>query len=391
MAPRKILHLDLDAFFCAVEELLHPDLKGKVFAVGGSPDQRGVVSSCSYPARKFGVRSAMPMARAKKICPELIVVRGNYQEYSIASEKTMDILRDCTPLVEQVSIDEAFLDVSDLPESGREIALQLQARIMAEVGLPCSIGVASNKLVAKIANNLGKSGYRGDGPPRAINVVKPGEEAAFLAPLPAGELWGIGPKTAARLHNMGIETIGDLAKLSESWLLERFGQSGVNLYRHSRGIDDRPVVTSHDTKSISNEVTFSQDVSNEAELKACLRRLSDKVGRRLRKANFMASTVRVKLRYADFSTYSRQITFETAIDQDQVIYEAAVQLFDNFWKKENPVRLLGVGVSTLQDKLVQLSLWETKSDRERRLLTALDALRDRFGGEVVQRATRLKK
>ena len=210
---RKILHLDLDAFFCSVEELLDPSLKGKPFAVGGNPQGRGVVSSCSYAARKFGVHSAMPMARALSLCPELIVIHHRHGLYSEYSNKVMDILRSHTPLFQQVSIDEAFLDVSDLPKPAGAIAREIQERVDREVHLPCSLGVATNKLVAKVANDFGKSQVKSGQAPRQITIVPPGEEAAFLAPLDIQSLWGIGPKTSQKLHGQGIHTIGQLAAL----------------------------------------------------------------------------------------------------------------------------------------------------------------------------------
>ncbi|MBI4771414.1 MAG: DNA polymerase IV, partial [Chloroflexi bacterium] len=205
--PRKILHLDLDAFFCAVEEQRDPALRGQAFAVGGRPEARGVVASCSYAARRFGVRSAMPMARAVKLCSGLIIVPSRHKVYSDVSRQVMERLYDLTPLVEQISIDEAFLDVSDLPESGEALARRLQATMRDELRLPCSLGVATNKLVAKIASDVGKAAARTGAPPNAILVVPPGEEAAFLAPLPAAALWGVGPKTATRLAGLGIHTI----------------------------------------------------------------------------------------------------------------------------------------------------------------------------------------
>jgi len=210
---RKILHLDLDAFFCSVEELLTPDLKGKPFAVGGNPQGRGVVSSCSYTARNFGVHSAMPMARALVLCPQLIVIHHRHGLYSEYSLKVMQILRSYTPLFQQVSIDEAFLDVSDLPQPAVAIAREIQARVDREVHLPCSLGVATNKLVAKVANDFGKSQVRSGEAPRQITVISPGQEAAFLAPLDIQALWGIGPKTAQKLRDRSIQTIGELAEL----------------------------------------------------------------------------------------------------------------------------------------------------------------------------------
>jgi len=284
MANRRvILHIDLDAFFCAVEEQHNPSLIGKPFAVGGSADSRGVVASCSYPARVFGVHSAMPMATAVRLCPDLIVVSRKMGNYSEVSGKVMAILHDLTPLVQPLSIDEAFMDVTGLSGTGEEIARKLQARIRAELELPCSLGVAANKLVAKIANNIGKSRAKNGDYPQAITVVAPGTEAKFLAPLDIRELWGGGPKTAASLRAMGIDTIGDIADYNPKLLLERFGKHGYDLSRRANGIDTRPVETEHERKSISRETTFSQDVRDRRELLRTLRKLSDSVGYRLRK------------------------------------------------------------------------------------------------------------
>ena len=220
---RKIIHLDLDAFFCAVEELHNPSLRGKAFAVGGKPGERGVVASCSYAARARGVRSAMPMSRAMAHCPKLITVPAKHHLYNEASEKVMALVRAVTPLVEQLSVDEAFLEVSDLPEAGQVIGKRLQAQIRRELELSSSIGIATSKLIAKIANDVGKQASRHGVSPFAMTVVPPGEEAAFLAPLPAEMLWGVGPKTAQRLAEMGIYTIGEIASWSEKDLARRFG------------------------------------------------------------------------------------------------------------------------------------------------------------------------
>lgn len=236
---RKILHLDLDAFFCAVEEQRDPTLVGKAFAVGGRPDQRGVVASCSYPARQFRVHSALPMSQAVNRCPNLIIIPANHRSYSDMSRKVMANLRELTPLVEQISIDEAFLDVSEIGLPSKQIAHQLQATIRQELGLPCSLGGASNKLVAKIANNVGKAAGKlrtqGASPPNAINIVPDGAEAEFLALLPCDELWGVGPKTAKRLRDDGIHTIGDIAQQPEAVLARRFGKMGTAMSRHARG------------------------------------------------------------------------------------------------------------------------------------------------------------
>jgi len=391
MAYRKILHLDLDAFFCAVEELRQPELRGVPFAVGGRPNERGVVASCSYPARQFGVHSAMPTARALKLCPGLILVTPQHQAYHAASVQVMDILNQLTPLVEQISVDEAFMDVSDLPQTGLELAKVLQAGIFEKTGLPCSIGVATNKLVAKIATNIGKSTHRSPSPPRAILVVPPGGEAAFLAPLPVRELWGVGPKMSARLVELGVTTIGELARKPEAWMVKQFGKWGFEMAQHARGFDDRPIELLREAKSISQEVTFDRDIAEQNRLEDTLQEMSAQVGYRLRQEGLSGGTVRIKLRWPDFSTHTRQLTLPQATDQDGIIFSIARQLFHSLWEPGRPVRLLGVGVSGLSSQVYQMSLWDGSNEKERRLLAALDALRQRFGEEAVQRGRTVRR
>ncbi len=388
--PRKILHLDLDAFYCAVEEQRDPSLRGQPFAVGGRPEERGVVSSCSYAARRFGVRSAMPMARALRLCPRLIVVPARHKAYAEVSRQVMERLYALTPLVEQISIDEAFLDVSDLPESGETIARRLQAQIRDELGLPCSLGVAANKLVAKIASDVGKAASQTGGPPNAIQVVPPGREAEFLAPLPVIALWGVGPKTTARLEALGIRTIGDLARQAEADLVRRFGKVGADLRRHAQGLDDRPIVTTREAKSISQETTFARDVRDGGALRRTLRSLSEQVGRRLRQEGLSGATIKLKIRWPDFTTPTRQITLSQPTDQGDVIYATALKLFEQVWKTGQPVRLIGVGVSGLGPRSRQLGLWETGTEKNERLLEAVDRLRERFGENAVRRGSELE-
>ena len=393
---RKILHLDLDAFFCAVEELRDPSLAGKPFAVGGRPEERGVVASCSYSARKYGIHSAMPMARAVRLCPGLLIVSSKHGVYSQYSEMVMRYVRDLSSLYEQISIDEAFSDVSENPEDPGIIAKNLQSTIQKETGLPCSLGVASNKLVAKIANDVGKAARRGNGPPNAITIVPPGQEAEFLAPLPTGALWGVGPKTASRLAEIGILTIGDLADWSEVDLVRRFGKYGYDLSKHAKGIDDSPIITFHETKSISQETTFSKDVSDEKYLKKVISEQAGQVGKRLRKANLAGTTVKIKIRWPDFTTLTRQQSFEISITGDKQIYQAAENLLMKVWHTGQPVRLIGVGVSGLGPPIRQLSFWEQildnpdhkVSDREQRLEQVIDELCQRFGREILVRGSK---
>ena len=389
---RKILHLDLDAFFCAVEEQLNPELRGKAIAVGGRPDQRGVVSSASYPARKYGVRSAMPMAQALRLCPHLIVVGQTRGVYGERSRAVMAILRDTAPDVEPLSIDEAFLDSTILPDPLESVARRLQKRINEELDLPCSLGGATNKMVAKTANTVGKARQGGDQPPNAITIVPPGEEAAFLAPLPIRRLWGVGEKSAETLGKLGLTTVGDLANWSEDALIRRLGKLGGDIWRRAQGIDARPVVNAQRAKSISKEVTFAKDIDDEAALKLTLRRLSDGVGRQARKAGLAGTTVKIKLRWSDFSTLNRQMSLDHAIDLDADIYDCARKLFEQTWLAGKPVRLLGVGLSGFDDSGRQLGLWDSIADerQEEELQDALDRLRDRFGERTIRRASDLR-
>jgi DNA polymerase IV len=356
--PRVILHLDLDAFFCAVEELYNPELAGKPFAVGARPESRGVVASCSYAARQFGIHSAMPMGRALQLCPRLIIVPTRHGVYRQLSQQVMAILDEVTPLVEKVSIDEAYLDVSDLPEPPGAIARRLQERIQVELNLPCSIGAASSKLVAKIANDAGKAANRGGAPPRAITVVPPGQEAGFLAPLPVQALHGVGPKTAARLAELGVQTIGDLAGVPEFELKQRFGKSGQEMALRARGIDDRPVIIEHETKSISQETTFARDISSQETLLKTLGEQSAGVARQLQRSGLCCLTVRIKIRWSDFTTLTRQVSLPQPSDQEGRIYQAAQFLFHKTWPPGRPVRLIGVGASRLRPAVRQYALWE---------------------------------
>jgi DNA polymerase IV len=387
---RKILHLDLDAFFCAVEEQRDPSLRGKAFAVGGKPDERGVVASCSYAARRFGVHSAMPMSQAVRMCPKLIIVPSHHGAYGETSRKVMAILDNLTPLVEQISIDEAFLDVTMLRDDAEVLARRLQAAIRDELGLPSSLGVASNKLLAKVANNMGKSAVSKDAPPFAITVVPPGQEAAYLAPLPVRELWGVGPKTAEQLARIGISTIGDIARWPESDLAQRFGKNGSDISQRARGIDNSPVEPDNETKSVSKETTFTQDVRDEEILRRTLRQLSEGVGRRLRKDGLTGSTVKLKLRWADFTTLTRQVTLRASTQHDEEIYAAALDLFEKTWNAGRPVRLIGVGVSGFEESGHQMGLWDASLPQEdKRLESILDELKDRFGEQIVRRGSDL--
>lgn len=390
---RKILHLDLDSFFCAVEEQLNPELKGKVIAVGGQPDQRGVVASASYPARQYGIRSAMPMSQAVRLYPDLIIVGQHRDAYTERSRAVMDVLRDTTPYVEQLSIDEAFMDATILPGSIETIAQDLQRRINQELELPCSLGGATSKLLAKTANTIGKARQPKHQPPNTITIVPVGEEKLFLAPLPIRELWGVGPKTAQNLQKLGLHKIGDIANWSENELSARFGKLGRDLWQRANGIDYRPVETSSESKSISKETTFSVDVNDEAKLKQTLRWLSDGVGRQTRKSELYGTTVKIKLRWSDFTTLTRQMTLNNATDRDDDIYDCAESLFDQYWVKGKPVRLIGVGISGFVEPNRQLGLWDDVEAEKQadELQSTLDLLKDKFGDSMLKRASDLKR
>jgi len=384
---RRILHIDLDAFYCSVEELRDPTLKGKPFAVGGRPDQRGVVASCSYAARKFGVRSALPMSQAVKICKPLIIVRGRYADYSEASKKVMDYLREQTDQIEQISIDEAFLDITKLSTTSEMIAKSLQQHVNSKFGLPCSIGIAGNKLVAKMATDYGKiaSGISGK-PPNAIFVVPPGSEKSFLDPLPVDALWGVGPKTAEKLKEMNIKTIGDITRFSEQDLLKRFGKWGFAISQRARGIDDRPIVLKHVLKSVSQETTFSKDVSEESALVETIAKLSHRISKRMKKKNIQGTTIKIKVRRSDFSTVTRQITLNHPSNDQETISGTAVSLFKKEWKIGELVRLIGVGVSGLAPE--QLNLWDhqlqaQESENQKRLNNVIQDLRQKYGNNVL--------
>ncbi len=388
---RTILHLDLDAFFCAVEELRTPALRGKPFAVGGRPDQRGVVASCSYAARQYGVRSALPMARALRLCPQLIIVSPHFSAYSVASRQVMERLRAITPLVEQISIDEAFLDASALGEDGEKLAHRLQTQVREELALPCSLGVATSKLVAKIATDVGKFQAREagvTGTPNAITVVPPGTEAEFLAPLPVDMLWGVGPKTAARLEAGGVTTIGGLAAIPVGELRAMFGKNGEELWERARGIDERPLETVHEAKSISQETTFARDVSDRAVLLETLQRQAEKVAQRVHKTGVHFTTVKIKLRWPDFTTLTRQTSLSQPTEDASILYSLAEGLFLREWQPGKAVRLLGVGVSGLEEAPRQLGLWDEDLDRDRRLREAVDEIRGKFGDKVIGRGAR---
>lgn len=362
--PRAIAHLDLDAFYAAVEMLQNPDLYGKPILVGGRPESRGVVATASYAAREYGIHSAMPMAQAVRLCPHAIVLAPRFDVYRRYSQRVMTILRETTTSLEKVSIDEAYLDLTEEVhdaerrqsadkrpswEQAVETARRIQERVRDELSLSASLGVATNKLVAKVASDHDKPG--------GLTVVRPGDEAAFLAPLPVRVIWGVGPVTAEKLARMGVTTVGDLACLSKRTLEARFGSHGASMARRARGIDTRPICTEHQRKSVSRETTFSQDLKAWDDLKRHLWRLSQSVADRLERAGLVAGTIAIKLRYEDFETLSRQMSLDVPTDEEVRIYHAALVLLKQTWDRGRPVRLLGVGGDHLGPPTGQLPLF----------------------------------
>ena len=334
---RAIVHLDLDAFFAAVEVLDNSALENKPVIVGGRPEERGVVATASYPARAYGVHSAMPTAQALRLCPQAILLPPRHGRYHELSQQVMEIVRRASPVMEQVSVDEAYLDLTGRVaawDEAVEVAREVQRRVKDEVRLSASLGVACNKLVAKVASDQHKPG--------GLTVVRPGEEAAFLAPLSVRVLWGIGPKTAARLAEMDVTTVGELVRAAEEELRSRFGRHGAEMVRQAQGIDDRPVIVEHEARSISQEVTFARDVADRQALKQQLWRSSKGVAAQLKQAGLVAGTVAIRLRYADFTTLTRQSTLAVATDDAVDIYRVALRLLERAWEPGQPVRLLGV-------------------------------------------------
>ncbi|MEM7205159.1 MAG: DNA polymerase IV [Planctomycetota bacterium] len=382
-APRTILHADMDAFYAAIEQRDRPELRGKPVIVGGM-GRRGVVSTASYEARRFGVHSALPRAVARRRCPEGVFVAPRMDVYARVGAQVRAIFTEFTPIVEPLSLDEAFLDVSGslaLHGDGVTVARAIKARVRDVTGLAVSVGVASTKFVAKVASDLDK--------PDGLVVVAPGQEEAFLAPLPVARLWGAGPVTQQRMRGAGIETIGDLRALLPDRLVELFGEAGGrHFHRLARGLDTRPVESDRDARSISQETTFAYDLRGRDRSHAVLLRLSEGVGRRLRAEKLRAGVVRIKVRFPPFVTRTRQVKLPAPSDQDLVLHEAAVHLFDALIADREPmIRLLGVGAAELVEhgRPVQLGLFG--APQAGRVDAAVDAIRARFGRDAIRRGS----
>jgi DNA polymerase-4 len=388
---RTIFHVDMDAFFVSVEELYDPSLKGKAVVVGGQRGERGVVSAASYEARKFGVHSAMPLRTAAKHCPHAIFVDGHPERYRECSEKVYKVLTTFSPQVEMASIDEAYLDMTGtarLHGPPLKAAHKLHHRMKEETHLNCSIGIGASRLIAKVSSAQAK--------PNGVLWIVPGEEAKFLAPLDVREIPGVGKVMESHLHELGIKKVGDLARLEEAELEERFGKWGLALAGKARGEDaggwfDSEVGADTEAKSISHEHTFNEDTADVNQLGATLMRLSEMVGRRLREANLHARTIQLKLRYKDFTTITRAHSLRAPTQLDGEIFEQARTLFRKNWKPGREVRLLGVQASLFEAQAEQINLLESgRQQRWKDALAVADRLRDKFGESSVTLAAGLR-
>lgn len=381
-----ILHVDMDAFFVSVELLDQPELRGKPVVVGGRPDERGVVSAASYEARKYGIQSAMPLRTAARLCPQAVFLDGRHELYTRWSDRLATILAKYSPVVEMTSIDEAYLDLAGterLHGSPLEAGHKLRCEIWETTSLPCSMGLAATRLVAKVASDQAK--------PRGLLWVPAGSEEAFLAALPVRKIPGIGKVTEAALHSLGIETVGQLAQLSAERLEEVFGQWGTALYRKARGIDAFEFFVDAEPKSISHNRTFGDDTDDTDLLYSTLSHLAQKAAKRLRDSGLFARTVTLTIRYAGFQTHTRAKTLPEPTDLDSAIVGTARQLMDANWNRRRKVRLLGVALSNFTPGSAQLELLDAgRRERLERLARATDRLRDRFGFSKVQLGGSLK-
>jgi DNA polymerase-4 len=376
---RTVFHIDLDAFFVTVESVLNPALRGKAVIVGGRPEGRGVVAAASYEARKYGVHSAMPLARAKRLCPQAVFLTGNYRKYVEFSHKFMEILGDYTPSLQPGGLDEAYLDLTGCENFGswRSLAIKMKQRITKETGLVASVGIAPCRVVAKVASDYGK--------PDGLIEVLPGEERVFLATLPVRRLPGVGEKTGKVLKTMGIEMIGQLADMPDALFHSRFGEGMTWLQQHARGIDNSPVEAYGEAKSISRETTFEKDTMDMAFLKGNLRYFAEKLGAELREEGKNARTVTLKLRYSDFETVNRSSTSRDSTNLDDTIFQSAVRLLEKtLGNRFKPVRLIGLEVSHFSGGQTQLSFFDSEVKRLEELDRAIDQVRDKYGFDAIQ-------
>jgi DNA polymerase-4 len=375
----------MDAFFVSVEEVLNPSLKGKPVVVGGDPDGRGVVSAASYAARRFGIHSAMPMAQARRLCPGAIFLRGSHRRYSEFSARIFEIMSRYSPQVEPMSLDEAYIDLTGCRKLHGPVlqsAERLHDEIKSTVGINASIGIASNKLLAKIASDAAK--------PNGLLWIAPGMEKKFLAPLAIDRVPGIGPKSGREFRRMGIKTVNDLASLPKELLEEVYGKWGGALYHKSRGVCHSPVVgEAEESRSISRETTLAEDSTDAMFLESTLSYLVEQVTAQLRGASLYARTVTLKLRYSDFKTVTRTKSLDQATSEDYVIFQTVVTLFRALFTRRTRVRLIGIKLSSFtSDPCVQIDLFETTSKEQwDRLYKGIDRIRGKYGFNSILRGT----
>ncbi len=378
---RCIFHVDLDAFFVSVEQAFNPKLKGKPVIVGGDPERRGVVASASYEARPFGIHAGMPLSRARRLCPQAIFIRANFSRYKDASNKFMEILADFSPNIEPLGLDEAYLDVTGYEEpygSPQKLALAIKERIHNELKFTASVGIATCKVVAKIASELCK--------PDGLLEIASGGEQDFLNPLPVAKLPGVGKKTEQALKHMGVTTIGELASLPLEVIKENFGKFGIAIHSYARGIDERAVEAPGEPKSISQQVTFAKDTLERHFLETELRSLCQEVGEELRRQNKKAKCIAIKLRYADFKTITRQLSLKEASDGNQLIFTKASQLLDKaLAQRAKPARLIGVRVSNLVSQERQLHMFDSGVEKSEHLDRAIDQIRRKYGATAIKK------
>ncbi|MDD2234535.1 MAG: DNA polymerase IV [Desulfitobacteriaceae bacterium] len=378
---RKIIHVDMDAFFASVEQRDDPALLSKPVVVGGKPNSRGVVSAASYEARKYGIHSAMPLAEAYRRCPHAIFLPVNMRKYQAVSSQIRQIFMTYTPLVEPLSLDEAFLDVTgstSLFGPADKIAFTIKQCIKQELNLTASVGVAGNKFLAKLASDLEK--------PNGFVIVQPDRVQEFLDPLPVERIWGVGKKTAERLHKINVKTVRDLRFLELGYLEQLFGVLGSQLFQMAQGIDDRPVENDRMIKSVGRETTFATDLTDRDVLETELLKLAVDVGRRLRKKSIKGKTITLKVRYDDFRTVSRSHTLAQTTDLDNVIYKEACNLLSAV-SPQQPLRLIGLTLNNLTDKSErQLSLFSEQQKDNEALAKVIDLVKEKYGEKSITRA-----
>ena len=383
---RRIMHIDLDAFFVAVEQVLQPWLRGKPVVVGGKPQHRGVVAAASYEARGYGLHSGMPLITAARLCPQAIFIQGSFPRYREASHRFMAILADFSPYLEPAGLDEAYLDVTGFESihgSIHHMAVAIKQRVRQELGLAASVGIAGSKVVAKVASAHSK--------PDGLLEVAPGDDGSFLAPLPISALPGVGKKTESILHGLGIATIGELAVTPVTALKGRLGAFGEVLQRLAGGNDDREVLPPAAAKSISRETTLAQDSRDREKLAATLRYLTERVGARLRQQGRQVRSVTLKLRYADFTTITRRHPLSPATSTDQDIFDAGSRLLAATLAREmRAVRLIGIGVSGLVESGQQLGMLDQSARRREQLDRVIDRIRKQYGFAAIQTGQTLR-